>query len=125
MQTLIVCPSLYALRRFGASAGLLLVCVRVSHHQIDTPAIVPPENLEAEPHGRSLPYAETGVTALEIKPQGKLNQTRIVQLLIDDSESARRIDVLKTQKADSPHKELRVIEQVKELGAELQIHVLA
>jgi hypothetical protein len=57
---------------------------------------------------------------LEIKSQGKLDQARVVDSLIDNAKARAAAEVLHAGWPAS-QKELRVIEQVEELGAELEI----
>ena len=59
---------------------------------------------------------------LEPQFQGELNQARIVHGIVDDPECARSIDVLLAAASGATHVELRMVEQVEELGPELQVH---
>lgn len=60
--------------------------------------------------------------ALEIQAESKLNQSGIVQRLIDYAETGRCADVLRSSIFDAAQIELRVIEQIEKLCPELQFH---
>jgi len=60
----------------------------------------------------------------EVQPQGKLNQPRIVHLLVEHAEGRWSIDVLQSDAAKASEKELGMVEQIEEFRAELQLHGL-
>ena len=64
--------------------------------------------------------------ALKIKPQSKLNQARVIDRVIDYPETGGSIDVLLSLSATKTVQvELRMVEELKELSPELQIHRLS
>src|ERR1700728_13743 len=62
---------------------------------------------------------------LEDKPEGKLNQPRVIDGVIDDPKARWRVYVLLSTIAQAPHKKLRMVEQIEELSAELHTHSFA
>src|SRR5580704_18478105 len=64
-------------------------------------------------------------TALEIKPQSKLNQPWIIYRIVDHSETGGGIDVLLSGVGETVQEELGVIKQIKELSPELQTDAFA
>src|SRR6266567_7269531 len=75
------------------------------------------------PGSADLPESPTSVRiCLESQLQSELDQSRVIDCVVDDSESTRSIDVLLATAPRSAHIELRVIEQVEELRPELQSH---
>ena len=62
---------------------------------------------------------------LEIQPESKLNQARIIYRVIDHSETGGSVYVLLPRIRDPIQEELGMVEEVKELSSELQIHRLA
>jgi hypothetical protein len=66
-----------------------------------------------------------GAWLLEDKPEGKLNQPRVIDGVIDDPKARWRVYVLLSTIAQAPHKKLRMVEQIEELSAELHTHSLA
>ena len=58
-------------------------------------------------------------SALEIKPQGKLDQSRVIYRVINHAEAGGSVDVLLPRATEPLKEELRVVEQVEKLSAEL------
>ena len=75
----------------------------------------------------SLPEVENAQseTPLELELEGELHQARVIHGVVDHPESRGRIYVLLSSVADAGHEILRVIEEIEELGPELQSHSLA
>jgi hypothetical protein len=62
---------------------------------------------------------------LEPQLEAKLNHARVVHCLTHNTETRLRFDVLHVSGAGSGQEELRMIEQIEKLCAELQIHPFA
>jgi len=80
------------------------------------------QNLRAERAFARLPEKCFRFVSSEIELERELNQPRVVYRIVNDAKGGLSIDVLLAAASRTAHIELRMIEQVEELRAELQIH---